>query len=145
MYFKNGHTLRSLPFSLHINPNKPFSLHPISSDSSQHSSFQHFQGRFGSFVLGSFLAGALAGAVDVSHRHAEGEVGLVGLTLSLQQVVHWSLAYPRSIFLQQTDGRLPGVHSQHLLNTVNRETQSHIEKDQMLQSNQTLNVTVFFK
>lgn len=79
-------------------------------------------------MLGSFLAGALAGAADVSHRHAEGEVGLVGLTLSLQQVVHWSLAYPRSIFLQQTDGRLPGVHSQHLLNTVNRETQKHMEK-----------------
>lgn len=69
-------------------------------------------------MLGGLLAGTLAGTADLSNGDAEGEVGLVGLSLCLQKVVHWGLAYPRSILLQQTDGRLSGIHSQHLLNTT---------------------------
>lgn len=104
----------------HVNPNKPVYSN-TDSDGTSKAPLEHLQSSLGCFVLGCLLAGPLAGAADLSDGDAEREVGLVGLSLGLQQVVHWGLAYPRSILLQQTDGRLSGIHSQHLLNTKQKK------------------------
>lgn len=114
---------RNWPVSIsrHVNPNKPVYANTNSGGTSE-ASFEHLQSSLGCFVLGCLLAGPLAGAADLSDGDTEREVGLVGLSLGLQQVINWGLAYPRSILLQQTDGRLSGIHSQHLLNTKKKLT-----------------------
>lgn len=64
------------------------------------------------------------GAADVPNGDTEGEVGLMGLSLGLQEVVAGGLAYASAIFLQQADGRLPGVGGQHLLQAGDRAVTS---------------------